>query len=219
MIIKIKIENINKMYEKKKIILDTNILLKGKKATNLLGANGSGKSTIIKIILNIINITENKIKYSINKKERKNINKIKNIIGYMPQSPRFPSNLKVFELITVFEELKDLKSIFKDEIVKNLNINLFINKKINQLSHGMIQKINILQAFMFNNLIYVLDEPTAGIDEKTTSFLKSIIKKKKKNGCCFFFTSHIKNDTQDLSDVIIKVDEGIIKLIKKNEKK
>ena len=216
---KINFKNINKMYEKKKIVIDTNILLKSKKIINLLGSNGSGKSTIIKIVLNIIKSTENKISYFINKKEIKNINKIKNIIGYMPQNPKFPGNLKTEELINLFEELKDIKPIFKNELIESLNINSFINKKINQLSHGMVQKINILQAFMFNNLIYILDEPTAGVDEKPTEILKNIINKKKKNGGCFFFTSHIKSDTVELSDINIRVEEGIIKFIKKNDKK
>lgn len=82
----------------------------------------------------------------------------------MPQTPGFPPNLKVSELITMFIKLKQKNAIYMKKLIVDLQINKFWHKYFNQLSDDMEQKVNLLQAFMFDNSLFILDEPTIGLD-------------------------------------------------------
>jgi len=195
----IQIRNLNKSYNKIKVLDDISLEIKPGEISALLGPNGSGKTTLIKSIL--------KLRFPDSGFISKNNDTLTNIpIGYMPQIPNFPDNLKITEILEIIENLEINPPIDKEFLIDSMDMSSILNKKFCELSGGMKQKVNILQGFSFRKSIYILDEPTSSLDPGMSYFLKNIIKKKEHT--TIIFTSHILSEVQELANRIILLVEG-----------
>lgn len=207
----ISIRNLNKKYKTVPVLKDINLSIEASQIVALLGPNGSGKSTLLKGILKLVPLESGShiSIQDINILEKSY--KIKDI-GYMPQNPEFPSNLKVFEIIEIFEFLENESPQYKDILIKDLLINLFIDKKFEELSGGMKQRLNILQCFMFDKKLLILDEPTASLDPQISHYLKTLILDRKKKNVTIIFTTHVLSEVENFADKFILLQDGTIKL-------
>jgi Cu-processing system ATP-binding protein len=129
-------------------------------------------------------------------------------IGYMPQTPLFPQNLKVKEILEILETLEKKKPIFKEKIKEELEIEKFENKFFGELSGGMKQKVNILQCFSSEKKLYIIDEPTASLDPHISFYLKNLLKERKTMGSSILFTSHIMSEVDEIADRVVVMVEG-----------
>jgi Cu-processing system ATP-binding protein len=173
----------------------------------VLGPNGSGKTTMIKIILGMVlpDAGEVRLKEStINGKWH-----YRNEIDYLPQIARFPDNLKVSELIKMIKNLRG-KETRENELIELFRLEPFLNKKLGNLSGGSRQKVNIVLAFMFDSPIIILDEPTSGLDPVSMVRLKEFIRKEKERGKLIFITTHILSFVEEMADEIVFLLEGKI---------
>lgn len=173
----------------------------------LLGPNGSGKTTLLKSLLGIVNPEGGSSVFMQGKSILGTIS-YKNQIGYMPQNPKFPLHMRVCEMISFFEKLRGKKGKRKDVLIDELEITSFLEKRFGELSGGMIQKVNILQCFMFDNVFFVLDEPTSGLDPHVSFYLKKIMREEKENGNTILFTSHVMSQVEELADQMAFLVEG-----------
>ena len=197
----ITIQHLSKSYRSQKVLDQVNLKIPAGSLFALLGPNGSGKTTLMKSLLGIVRPTpESKILLSVPK----------NQTAYMSQAPKFPSHLKVSELMTLFARLRWQEPIYQEGLIKDLGITPFWNKAIGELSGGMLQKVNILQCFMFETALYILDEPTSGLDPHTCFYLKQLLRKKKSEGHTLIFTSHIMSEVEELADRMALLVEGKI---------
>lgn len=130
-------------------------------------------------------------------------------IDYLPQIANFPSNLGVKELIKMIKDLRGVNAEY-DELIKVFKLEPFLNKKLNNLSGGTKQKVNIVLTFMFDSQIVILDEPTTGLDPVALIHLKNLIKKEKEKGKTVLVTSHIMSFVEEISDEIVFILEGKI---------
>lgn len=205
----IQIQGLKKTYSKHTVLDWLDLTIPDQSIFALLGPNGSGKTTLIKSILGITQpdvhsqITLDG-RYSYGSRE------FKNHIGYMPQYPKFSPHLKVRELIGLFEKLRQAQAPNRDELIQDLQIDAFWNKAFVELSGGMMQKVNLLQAFMFDVSLFILDEPTAGLDPQIAYYLKNLLLKKKKAGATVLFTSHVMAEVEALADEMALLVEGRI---------
>ena len=203
----IEIKGIRKNFGKLEVLKGFDFSISKGKITAILGPNGSGKTTLIKSILGLVLPSEGKI--LIDGKKISGDWLYRKDIGYLPQIARFPEDLKVQEIIRLIEEVRNKKGDYT-ELIDQFELKDFLNKKLRQLSGGTRQKVNIVLTFMFDIPIYILDEPTAGLDPIALIRLKKLIRQKKEEGKTFLITTHIMSLVEELADELIFLLEGQI---------
>ncbi len=205
---KIELRNITKKFDKVEVIKNTNIVFEEGHIYGLYGRNGSGKSVLMKLICGFYIPTTGKILYN-----DKNINMEK----------EYPENLRAviekptfFPDLTGYENLKLLakiqNKITDKEILETLDLVNLTNekdKKYSKYSLGMKQKLAIAQALMENPKILILDEPFNGIEDASVEKISNYLKSQKDK--LIIFSTHIKEDLNNLADIIYRIDEGTIK--------
>lgn len=205
------ITNLTKNYSHFTALKDIHLEVNSGQIIALIGPNGSGKSTLLKSILKLVTPDSGSI-IQINKTDILDKSYLLDHIGYMPQLPDFPSNLKVSEIMETFEYITPEEPIYKDLIYKELSINSFLDKKFGELSGGMKQKVNIYQCFMYKRNLLVLDEPSASLDPDMSHYLKELIIRRKKDGSTILFTSHILSEVENFADEFILLQDGRLKV-------
>lgn len=205
---KIELRNITKKFDKVEVIKNTNIVFEEGHIYGLYGRNGSGKSVLMKLICGFYIPTTGEILYN-----DKNINMEK----------EYPENLRAviekptfFPDLTGYENLKLLakiqNKITDKEILETLDLVNLTNekdKKYSKYSLGMKQKLAIAQALMENPKILILDEPFNGIEDASVEKISNYLKSQKDK--LIIFSTHIKEDLNNLADIIYHIDEGTIK--------
>lgn len=202
------VSNLHKQFGKQVILDQISYVINKPGIYAILGPNGSGKTTLLKSILGMVVPQSGSIK--LNDIDILGKWDYRSKIGYLPQIARFPDNLTVSELI---EMIKQLRSVTSNEsaLIERFELGTHLSKKLGNLSGGTRQKVNIVLTFMFDCPIYILDEPTAGLDPVSLIELKEMIDEEKKKGKTFIITTHIVNLVEALADEIIFLLEGRIR--------
>ncbi len=192
----ITISGLTKSYQGKKVVDNLSFSMKKGTLFALLGSNGAGKSTTIKMILSLV------------KKEGGSINIRENTsIGYSPETPYFPPFLTGMEVLVYYGRLQKLSAAnLKETCEQLLKLTGLENEKtkIKYYSKGMLQRLALAQALLGNPQVLVLDEPCAGLDAMGRIEMIELIDRLKKQGKTILMNSHI------LSDIEKVCDEGII---------
>ena len=136
-------------------------------------------------------------------------------IGYMPQLGRYPDNMKVGRLFKMLKHIRGVedKDIDNDLVVK-FNLPAIYDKPMRTLSGGTRQKVSAALAFHFNPDVFILDEPTAGLDPLSSEILKEKIIAEKNKNKLILITSHILSDLDDLTTHIMYLQEGKMQFFK-----
>lgn len=173
----------------------------------LVGPNGSGKTIVLKALTGYIKLTKGQVKQDENIIREKN-NYIENA-GIIIETPNFISDF------TVNENLEYLKKMSKnrDEInllewYKKFNMEEFVNKEFAKLSLGTKQKVGLIQAFMHDPKIYILDEPFNSLDKKTIDILQKLLIEEKNKGKTIIITTHNNDEFIKKCDYQIHMFEG-----------
>ncbi len=204
----IELKNIEKRFGKYEVLKNISLNIEPGKITAIVGPNGSGKTTIIKSILGLVQPDKGEI--LINDKSIVKEFMYRKEIGYMPQVASFPDNLTVNEVFNMISDLRKQQINGSADIIRTLNLQPELNKKIRTLSGGNKQKVSACIALMFNPKIIILDEPTAGLDPVAAANLKKKIVEQRNAGKTIILTSHIMAEIEELSDNILFLIEGKI---------
>ena len=211
---KIEFKNVNKQFKKTPILKNVNLEFENGKIYGLIGRNGSGKSVFLKLLCGFYEPTEGQIYFD-------NVDLKKS--GLFPPSTRSLIEKPNFlPYLTGFENLKLLANIQKKisdeqiiEVLNKVNLTNDINKKYCEYSLGMKQKLGIAQVLMEDPEVIVLDEPFNGIEDETAKKIRKILLEEKKKNKIIIIASHIKEDIEELADIVFKVDNGeILEVIK-----
>lgn len=203
----IQIENLHKRFGENQVLKGIDIQIKSG-VLAVLGPNGSGKTTLNKCILGMVFPDKGKI--IVNEQDINNRWNYRKEIDYLPQIANFPNNITVSELIKMIKDLRNAKSKDETYLLNLFKLQPFLNKKLNNLSGGTKQKVNLLLTFMFDSPIIILDEPTTGLDPAALIILKQLIEEEKKKGKIILVTSHIMSFVEEISDEIMFILEGKI---------
>ena len=206
----IEVNNLNKSFSDIPVLKEISFCIAEGTLAALLGPNGAGKSTLIKSVLGVINPDQHGLMKIGNQIRSRGIANSEDIPGYMPQSPAFPRHLSVNEVIDFFESLNQTEPMQKESLISEMKMSDFMHKKINSLSQGMKQKVNILQCFMFDHSVFILDEPTSSLDPDMAYYLKNLLLQKKKEKKTILFTSHIMSEVEELADEMLILLDGRI---------
>jgi Cu-processing system ATP-binding protein len=205
----IQIRGLRKRYGSLEVLQGIDAQIPVGKVTAIVGPNAAGKTTLIKSILGLTRKDSGSIEIDSVKINGDETYRRK--IGYMPQIARFPSNLTGGELLAMLRELRPDVPVIDDELVRNFGLGLELTKKLNDLSGGTKQKINAVAAFLFKPALLILDEPTAGLDPRSSRILKDKILEEKIAGRTFIITSHVMAELEELADNVIFISEGKVR--------
>jgi Cu-processing system ATP-binding protein len=129
----------------------------------------------------------------------------------MPQQARFPDNLTGRDMIELVRSLRPDAGHSDLTLVRKLRLEGELDKPFRTLSGGTRQKVSALLAFMFDPPIYILDEPTAGLDPVASTVLKDHIRSMRDGGASVVLTSHVIADLEELADRIVFLLDGRIR--------
>lgn len=203
----IQVKELSKSFAKLKVLDKISLNINKGGIYAILGPNGSGKTTFLKILLGMVLPDSGEIYY-----KEKNVLKsheYRSNIGYLPQIARFPDNLSVREIVAMIADVRNVPSE-SEPLIQLFGLDSFMDKKLGNLSGGTRQKVNIVLTFMFDSPVIVLDEPTAGLDPVSLIKLKELINKEKAKGKIILITSHIMSLVEELADEVFFLLEGNI---------
>lgn len=206
---KIVIKGLSKSYDRKKDALNSLDLVIPNGMFGILGRNGSGKSTLMNIIATILQPSKGTV--TINGIEIKNSQKIRQMIGYLPQDFDFYPNMKVSEVLYYLGFLskinqKDFDN-YVDLILRKVNLIDYKNKKVKSLSGGMKKRLGIAQAILHDPKVIIVDEPTAGLDPEERVRLRNLLSDLAENKIVIIST-HIVSDIESTCNRIAILDKG-----------
>jgi ABC-2 type transport system ATP-binding protein len=178
------------------------------KIFGLLGPNGAGKTTTIRTILNIIKPTSGEIIF-----DGKPITyEYYNMIGYLPEERGLYKRSKVIDVLVYFAALKNLSksdaTSFANSWLKKLNILEYRDKKIEQLSKGNQQKVQLIAAILHNPRLLILDEPFTGFDPINQQEVKNLILSLLSEGKTIILSTHQMELAEKLCEDILLIDKG-----------
>lgn len=207
----IQIKGVSKIYDGLLAVDNVSFELQQGEIVGLLGANGAGKSTIMKMITGILMPDEGHINVFGYDLESRPIDAKKHI-GYLSEDNPLNEEMYVKEYLEYVANIFNLKNVKK---VVELSIEQFgleneYRKKINALSKGNRQKLGLAQAMIHNPDFLILDEPTTALDPNQQSEIKAMIKAISRSKIILFST-HILHDVESLASRIIIVEKGQIK--------
>lgn len=205
----IKIEGLYKKFGSLQVLNNLSLTISEGQATGIVGPNGSGKTTLIKHLLGLVKADSGTI--YINGTKLNGAYEYRRHIGYMPQMAQYPENMKLWELIDFIIKIRDQKPFFKDELMELFELEKELYKPLRVLSGGTKQKAGALVALMFDPEILILDEPSAGLDPKTSYRFKKWIKREKERGKTILLTTHIMSEIEELSDYLVLLVEGKVR--------
>lgn len=203
----ISIKNLKKSFGKLTVLDDVSFDVSNSGIIAVLGPNGSGKTTFLKIVLGMTLPEEGTVDFF--GKSISDSFAYRRQIGYLPQIARFPDNLKVIEIINMIKDIRNEPAHYED-LVHQFKLDKFLDKKLGNLSGGTRQKVNIVLTFMFDNPVIILDEPTAGLDPVSMIQLRKLLAEAKVRGKMILITSHIMSLVEELADEVIFLLEGKI---------
>lgn len=175
-----------------------------------LGANGAGKTTSLKIILNFIKADKGEVQYC--KEVGGSFENFLRVLGYLPERPYFHSNLTGREFVEYMAKLHDLKRTrFVPSIKKwsdRLGIEYALDRKLQNYSKGMLQRIGFVACLVHDPNFLILDEPVSGLDPVGRREIKDVMLELNKLGKTIFFSSHIVSDIEEICNNLIVLDRG-----------
>ncbi len=192
----VEIVALKKRFGQKQVLDGIDLHLPGAATVAFLGANGSGKTTLIKCLLGLVRYDGGQIK--VMGKDIGGQWDYRRFVGYMPQLPRYPEYMTTARVVELLVQLRGVEHP-DEELLDTFGVRDFFPLCTGMLSGGMTQKLSAALTFMFNAEIYVLDEPTAGLDPWAAEILKEKIRNEAQKGRLILITSHILNDLDELA--------------------
>lgn len=204
----LELEHLVKDFEDKRAVDDVSLEMKRGEILGLLGPNGAGKTTTMRMIMNIIAPDSGTIKIlGENFSER-----LKEKIGYLPEERGLYRKMKVSEILEFFGELKGMKQAEirskGKELLKKFSLENYWDKKVEELSKGMAQKLQFIVTIIHSPDLLILDEPFSGLDPLNIELVKDIIREKKKEGVSIIFSTHLMDYAEKIVDAVVMIDKG-----------
>lgn len=205
----IEVSNIRKVFDEKVAVDDVSFKVQSGCIFGFLGPNGAGKTTTIRMIMNITIPDSGSINFDGNAMSEE----LKKRIGYLPEERGLYPKMKVQPLLEFLGQLKgqtlaeSKKAI--DHWFGRFEIDSWRQKKLEELSKGMQQKIQFISTIMHDPDMVILDEPFSGLDPVNVDVLQEIILEMKERNKIVFFSTHMMEKAEQLCDEIYLINNGL----------
>ena len=203
----LEIKNLYKNYGEKQVLNNITLTVPRGKIIGLLGKNGTGKTTLIKLINGLLTPTEGEIIFEgekIGPQSKLNI-------AYLPERTYLDKSMTINETLKFFKEFYSNFDIDKaKDLLKKLDIDE--NQKIIKMSKGMQEKVQLVLVMSRKADLYILDEPLGGVDPATRDYILDTILTNFNEGASIIISTHLISDIERILDEVIFIDKGEIKL-------
>ena len=198
-------KNLSKSFDDKVILDDINLKISKGKIIGLLGKNGTGKTTLIKLINDLLTPTSGEVlvmgdKVGVNSKE---------IISYLPERSYLDKSMKVKDIFIFFDEFYNNFDIDKArKLLDDLDLNESMS--LSKMSKGMLEKLSLILVMSRKAKLYILDEPLGGVDPATRDYILDTILSNFEDGASVIISTHLISDIEKILDEVIFIDKGKI---------
>lgn len=207
----LELRDIYKSFGEKQVLSGVSLTAEGGKAFGFLGRNGAGKTTTIRILMDVFPANSGQILM-----DGKPLDYSRIGIGYLPEERGLYPKKKIIDQLVYFAQLKGMttsaavKAI--DYWLDRLGMSEYRNKKLNILSKGNQQKIQLVTALAHDPQVIILDEPFSGLDPVNAMLLKDVVKEEISKGKIVLFSSHQMNYIEEFCDTIAILNAGKVVL-------
>lgn len=204
----VEFESVSKSFADKSVINDISFSVRQGEIFGLLGPNGAGKTTLIRLLLDIIkpdvgNILTFGTPLNFAAKDK---------IGYLPEERGLYKRTKILDILVYLARLKGISrkqaQLKAESLLKSFELYEYRDKKVEELSKGMQQKIQFLSAIIHDPELVILDEPFSGLDPMSTKEIKDRILELKHAGRTVLLSTHMMEQAQALCDRIVMLNQG-----------
>lgn len=201
----LEIKNVSKSYGKRKVLDNINLEIDNGKIIGLLGKNGTGKTTLIKLINDLLVKDNGSIKIN-----GKTIGiDTKRCIAYLPERTYLDKSMSVKKVLDYFSDFYD--NFDKDKAIKLLkDLNIDLEQKLNKMSKGMQEKVQLVLVMSRKADLYILDEPLGGVDPATRDYILDTILTNFNDGASVIISTHLISDIERILDEVIFINDGKI---------
>jgi len=207
----IRLKNVKKTFGDKIAVDDLTLEIGKGELFTFLGPNAAGKTTTIKMITGLLQPTDGEIVVA-GMSLKKDLDKAKKHISYIPDFPYLYEKLTPFEMFSFFQDIYEMdKSKSEDEVNRLLqlfDLEEYKDILIENLSHGIKQRVVIALSLFHDPDVIVIDEPMVGLDPKTSKLVKMVLKESVNKGKTVFLSTHQLYVAQELADRIGIIHEG-----------
>lgn len=207
----LELKNIDKSFGEKKVLKGVSFVAESGKAFGLLGRNGAGKTTSIRILMNVFPADAGEVLT-----DGKPIDYDKISLGYLPEERGLYPKKLIMDQLVYFAELRGMKRTDAvqsvDRWLKRLELYEYHNKRLDTLSKGNQQKIQLITALAHDPQIVILDEPFSGLDPVNAILLKDVVKEQIARGKIVLFSSHQMSYIEEFCDSIAILNAGKVVL-------
>jgi ABC-2 type transport system ATP-binding protein len=205
----LEVDHLKKYFTTQKAVDDISFSVDKGAIFGLLGPNGAGKTTLIRMITGIFYPDEGNILFN---RKKFNAEKDSARIGYMPEERGLYKKMKIGEQAVYFARLKGLSAAESLTQVKEwfvrFEMQSWWNKKIEDLSKGMAQKLQFVTTVLHRPELIILDEPFSGLDPVNANLIKDEIFRLAKNGSSIIFSTHRMEQVEEICNHIILINKG-----------
>lgn len=202
----VEVVNLTKYYGRHRGVEDVTLGVKYGEILGFLGPNGSGKTTVLRVVMGLIRATSGEVfvdGVSVDSDPRK----WRRSIGYLP------GELELYDHLTVDEYLKYISRIRGIDCSSNIDalsrrFGLDRSARISGLSKGNKQKVGVIQAFMHRPELLLLDEPTSGLDPIAQQEFANLIRQRRDEGAAVILSSHVLHEVEQVADRVAILDHG-----------
>ncbi len=207
----LELKNIDKSFGEKKVLKGVSFVAESGKAFGLLGRNGAGKTTSIRILMNVFPADAGEVLTDGNPIDYDKIS-----LGYLPEERGLYPKKLIIDQLVYFAELKGMKRTDAvqsvDRWLKRLELYEYRNKRLDILSKGNQQKVQLITALAHDPQIVILDEPFSGLDPVNAILLKDVVKEQIARGKIVLFSSHQMSYIEEFCDSIAILNAGKVVL-------
>jgi len=202
----VEIENVTKTFGSLKAVNSLSLNVPNGSIYGFIGPNGSGKTTTLRMIMNIFYPDQGKIRIFEDVMKGSSTDRI----GYLPEERGMYKKMKVREFIQFYGELKSGRKVNKetDYWLDRLSLSDWANKKIETLSKGMAQKVQFISTIVANPELIILDEPFTGLDPVNVEVIKNAVLDLRAKGASVIFSTHDMNVAENMCDFIFMIFKG-----------
>lgn len=197
-----------KEFGDKKAVDHISLCVRRGEILGMLGPNGAGKTTTIRMILNIIAPDEGRIEIL----GRSFCEELKNRIGYLPEERGLYRKMKVMDILLFLGELKGMKAAeIKPralDLLRRFDLDGHHEKKIEELSKGMAQKVQIISTILHRPELVILDEPFSGLDPVNIELVMDLMLQMKAEGISLIFSTHLMEYAEKTCDSVVMINKG-----------
>ena len=208
---RLELKNIEKSFGDKRVLRGVSLQAEGGRAFGLLGRNGAGKTTSIRILMNVFPADSGEVLLDGQPPDYRRLR-----IGYLPEERGLYPKKKIMEQLAYFAELKGLSRTGAvravDSWLDRLGMTEYRDKRLDTLSKGNQQKIQLITALAHDPQIVILDEPFSGLDPVNAMLLKDVVREEIARGKIVLFSSHQMNYIEEFCDSIAILRDGQVAL-------